>query len=195
MRRAAVLLGCLLLSAGCLGNVEVGVPPGMPACAWPENKVGSGLLLVAQSVPTAQWLPCVRALPVGWTFEGLDAQNGWSEIRVGSTDREGDDSVRIRLERSCDVGDARAASSDQPGTRRYDGVSPVRVGYRADRYYVFPGGCVTYHIDFTGRIRAGAEAEVSAALGLVSRSSVADAVEQHTDGRLTLDPPSGEGSQ
>jgi hypothetical protein len=195
MRRAAVLLGCLLMTAGCSGEVVVGTPPGLPACAWPGDTVDGGLLLVAQSVPTAQWLPCVRALPVGWTFEGLDAHNGWSEIRVGSTDREGDDSVRVRLERSCDVGDASSAPTDQPGTRRYDRVSPVSVGYRADRYYVFRGGCVTYHIDFSGRIRAGSEAEISAALGMVSRSSVADAVEQHTDGRLTLDPPSGEGSQ
>jgi hypothetical protein len=186
--RAAVLGCCLLLSTGCLGPVQIGTPSGEPGCASPDGEVGEAMILVAQSVPSAQLLPCLRALPVGWIFHMLDAQHGRTRVLLSAGDRDGEHKVTLLLEASCDVAGAREVSSGQPGARRYDRVSPVTAGYRADRYYVFAGGCVTHRYDLRGRAGAEAADALSAGLGFVSRSTVAATVNQRSHGRLTLDP-------
>jgi hypothetical protein len=178
----------LLLSTGCLGSVQIGTPPGEPECASPDGRVGDALVLVAQSVPSAQLLPCLRALPVGWIFHLLDAQRGRTLVLLSSGDRDGEHKLTLVLEGGCDVGGAREVPSDQPNTRRYDRVTRVAPGYLADRYYAFDGGCVTYRFDLRGRAGAEAADAISTGLGFVSRSTVAAAVSERSHGRLTLDP-------
>jgi hypothetical protein len=186
--RLVAVLGCwVLLSTGCTG-LQVGAPNDVPDCASPDRQVGEALVLVAQSVPSAQLLPCLRSLPVGWIFHMLDVQRGRTRVLLSSGDRDGEHAVALVLEGSCDVAGAREMPSEQPGTRRYDRVLHVIPGYRADRYYVFPGGCVTRRFDLRGRAGAEAAEVVSAGLGFVSRSTVAATVSERSHGRLTLDP-------
>jgi len=183
------VFGCfLLLSTGCMSNVQIGTPSGEPDCASPEGQVSDAVVLVAQSVPSAQLLPCLRALPVGWIFHMLDAQRGRTQVLLSSGDRDGEHKLTLVLAGSCDVTGAREVPSDQPNTRRYDRVTRVAPGYLADRYYVFAGGCVTHRFDLRGRAGAEAAAAISAGLGFVSRSTVAAAVSERSHGRLTLDP-------
>jgi hypothetical protein len=188
VRRVAAVACCLLLSAGCAANIEVGPPPGQPTCADLGRQESDVLVLVAQSVPTASWLPCVRSLPVGWNFQHLDVQRGRTLIRLGATDREGDHVVTVRLTADCDVGGAVKATGEQPALQRYEHVARSAPGYLADWYYRFAGGCVTYHFDLKGRAGAEAASAVSAGLGFVSRDAVAAVVSERSDGRLTLDP-------
>jgi hypothetical protein len=191
MRRVSriVVLGCcLLLSAGCMGGLQIGAPTDVPECASAEGTVGDAMVLVAQSVPSAQLLPCLRGLPVGWIFQMLDVQRGRTQVRLSAGDRDGDHNVMVVLEDGCDVAGAREVPSAQPGTRRYDRITRVDPGYLADRYYVFPGGCVTYRFDLRGRAGAAEAETISAALGFLSRSTVAAAVSERSHGRLTLDP-------
>jgi len=192
MRRAS-LLGCLLLSAGCSAQLNVGAPTGLPDCTAQPGRVNAALVLAAQSVPTAQWLPCVHSLPLGWNFEQFDARNGRTLVTLRSTDRGGDYAVTVALERSCDVSGAGETASEQPDARRYDKMSPASSRYRGDRYYVFQGGCISYHFDFRGRAGADSAAAVSAGVGFISRTRLADAVDQRSDGRVPLDPPAGKG--
>jgi hypothetical protein len=187
--RLAAALGCwVLLSTGCMGGLQVGAPADVPDCASPDGLVGEAMVLVAQSVPSAQLLPCLRSLPVGWIFHMLDAQRGRTRLLLSSGDRDGEHEVALVLAGSCDVAGAREVPSEQPGARRYDRVLPVASGYRADRYYVFPGGCVTYTFNLRGRAGAEAAEAIAAGLGFVSRSTVAAAVRTRSHGRLTLDP-------
>ena len=189
MRPAAALLGCcLLLAAGCSGNVQVGAPPGEPDCASSADTVSDALILVAQTVPTAQQVPCLRPLPLGWSFTRLDAQSGRTRVYLRSADRDGDHTVTISLTGSCDLAGAQEVRTDRPAARRYDRVPPGGAGYRGDQYYVFQGGCITYHFELRGRAGADAAATVAAGFGFVSRSTVAAAVSQRSHGRLTLDP-------
>ena len=54
---------------------------------------------MAQSVPTATWVPCIRtALPLGWNFHHLDARNGVARFWLDS-DRDGQQAVEVRLDR------------------------------------------------------------------------------------------------
>jgi hypothetical protein len=187
-RLAGVLGCCLLLSTGCAGGVHVGAPTGVPDCTSPDGQVGEAVILVAQSVPSAQLLPCLRALPVGWIFHMLDAQRGRTRVLLSAGDRDGEHEVTLVLEGDCDVTGAREVPSEQSGTRRYDRVARVSPGYRADRYYAFPGGCVTHRFDLRGRAGIEAAEAISAGLGFVSRDAVAATVSRRSHGRLTLDP-------
>jgi hypothetical protein len=187
--RVVAALGCCLpLAAGCSGNVQIGTPSGMPNCTSPDGGIADAEILVAQSVPSAQLLPCLRSLPVGWSFRRLEVQSGRTRVLVGSSDMDGDHQVTVALEASCEAAGAPEVASDLPGARRYDRVAAAEAGYSAARYYVFQGGCITYHFDLHGRAGADAGAAVAAGLGLVSRSTVAAAVRERSHGRLTLDP-------
>jgi hypothetical protein len=187
--RRALPAGLLavLATAGCSAESGfVGTATGLPGCAPVQGTVGGGTVLVAQSVRTATWLPCVRQIPVGWTFSGLRAKDGETVITFDS-DRDGVHALTILLRPSCDVTGATDVPSEQPEMRRYERVTRVSVGYAGERYYTFTGGCVTYRFDLRGDTRGEPVAAVSESLGFVSRASVARRVHDASDGRLELD--------
>jgi hypothetical protein len=188
---AAALACCLLLASGCVANVTVGTPNGRPDCPAPGGRVANSLVLAAQSVPTAQWLPCLRPLPLGWSFRRLEVQSGRTQVTLGASDENGDHRVLLLLRQTCDVAGASEVDSRQAGVRRYDRVAADGSGYHADRYYVFSGGCVAQRFDLQGRAGAQAVGSVSGALGFVSRGAVAAAVDERSRGRITLDRASG----
>jgi len=188
-RPPAAVLALVLLAtgaAGCFNDEVVGSATGLPRCAPTTDDVPGGLVLMAQSVPTAQWLPCVRQVPVGWTFVGFDARDGQTSLRLGS-DREGMTALAVLVRPSCDLTGAAEVPSEWPELRRYERVTRVSSGYGGERHYVFTGGCVTYRFDLHGDTRAEAVAVVTDALGFVSRESVARQVRQGSHGRLELD--------
>ena len=79
--------------------------------------------LQAQAVPTAELVPCVATLPVGWSFGLLTANNGRSTITVDH-DRAGSKAIDLRFAGSCDVTGATEVSSRRP--RRPVGSSAAR---------------------------------------------------------------------
>ncbi len=186
-RRALLVLAVLAPAlAGCVNAEVVGSATGLPRCAAEADDLAGGMVLMAQSVPTASWLPCVRRVPVGWTFVGFDARDGETSIRFGS-DREGMEALTVLVRPSCDLTGAAEVPSEWPELRRYERVTRVSSGYGGERHYTFPGGCVTYRFDLRGDSRAEAVAVVTDSLGFVTRDSVEQQVRDHSDGRLELD--------
>jgi hypothetical protein len=185
-RLAAVAVALALAATGCLNAEVVGSATGLPRCAPQTGDVPGGMVLMAQSVPSAQWLPCVRRVPVGWSFVGFEARDGQTNIRFGS-DREGMTALTVLLRPSCDLTGAGQVPSEWPELRRYERVTRVSSGYGGERHYTFTGGCVTYRFDLQGNTRAEAVAVVTDALGFVSRENVARQLEAASDGRLHLD--------
>ena len=58
-------------------------------CSDGAHAADNGVILMAQSVPTATWVPCIsNALPLGWQFHHLDARNGVARFWLDS-DRDG----------------------------------------------------------------------------------------------------------
>ncbi|MDQ1721518.1 MAG: hypothetical protein QOI26_1252 [Pseudonocardiales bacterium] len=200
MKRQGVLaLSSLPLMAvsGCSGSFEIGRSAmGMPQCPAQQEQtpgdLSSALLLVAQSVPTATRLPCVRALAAGWTFRRLDARTNRARFTLDS-DREGASAVTVTLERNCDVSAAAEVASDEAGTHRFDRVASPSSGYRGDRFYVYDGGCVTYHLNLGGKTGAEPVQAISEMLQFVDRDVLRRYVHHYSDGRFELDaaPASG----
>jgi len=189
MSRRAVLAAVAavaLAATGCLNAKLDTSASGLPQCAPRPGQLPGGLVLIAQSVPSAEWLPCIRQVPVGWFFNAFDAHDGQTRILLGS-DREGETAVTVLLRETCDVTGAQEVPSEWPELNRWERVTRVSTGYGGERHYTFTGGCVTYRFDLRGNSRAEAVATVTDALGFVSRASVARQLEAASHGQLHLD--------
>jgi hypothetical protein len=187
-RSALVALLAVGAAAGCSTDpgVVVGSAAGMPHCVPPNGSAEGGTVVLAQSVPTAQWLPCVREVPVGWMFVSYLPRDGQTSIRFAS-DRDGASALTVLLRPSCDLSGATEVPSEQPEMRRYERVTRVSTGYGGERHYTFTGGCITYQFDLRGNTRAEPVATISESLGFLSRSRLARQVHDSSDGRLELD--------
>jgi membrane-associated phospholipid phosphatase/tRNA A-37 threonylcarbamoyl transferase component Bud32 len=145
------------------------------------------LWLQAQAVPSASLVPCVRALPVGWSLSNVAVNDGRSVIALHH-DRTGVDAMVARLTAGCDVGQATEQASSQPGVRRYQRVERQGPAYSAVRFDVFPGGCVTTRIRALDSSRAEVTGAAPGILGYTSREALAQDLERRSGGRLHLDP-------
>ena len=162
----------------------------VPACRY-QGRHGTALvILIAQAVPTASQLPCVELLPAGWSVSDMFVRNGRVRFSLDS-DRVGTRAVQVVLERYCTFGRVTRVPSDHPGTRRYQEVISIEPGrrYQGAIYYLFPGGCVTYRLDFRSDEQARPLGEVSLALGFVTRDALRQTFRVFTEGRVPLDPP------
>ena len=108
---------------------------------------GHSMILAAQAVPSAAQLLCISALPSGWQIGGTDIASGHARFWLDS-DQAGPQALTVTLAAACDVSCARQAPSDQPGTRRFDRPVTGAAGFASLRFYTFPGGCVSYQLDF-----------------------------------------------
>lgn len=140
MTRLRVLPGLALLAVvlGSCSPAASGVPP----C-----EAGERLAIVAQSVPGASYIPCIRALSAGWTAKHFDAARGHTRFTLtsGAT---GARPVAVFYSAACSVTGGAPAMPRAEGVRtsvQLRSISPRYAGTIAD---VFPGGCVTYTFDF-----------------------------------------------
>ena len=185
-RRAigAVGLATLFVLASC--SVEQTLPP-------PNCSSGGTVLIVAQSVRSASQVPCLADLPTGWTVAAVRVNEHHSVITLDS-DRAGEGAAVLRLEESCDVTDAVPARNDlvpleatdlgmgidasppQEPAERFDLIERVQPSFRAERFYVFPGGCVSWTFDFDEGASATESLSIGNALVLTSRQQLQDGI-------------------
>jgi tRNA A-37 threonylcarbamoyl transferase component Bud32/membrane-associated phospholipid phosphatase len=152
---------------------DIGVDP--PLCG-----TGNSMILAAQAVPSAALVPCVAALPSGWQVGGADIATGHSRFWLDS-DQAGARAVTITLSAACDVAGARPVPSDQPGARRFERQLSQRPRFTALRFYVFPGGCVTYQFSFVPGASPLLAIPVNGAVGFLPRATLADHI-KNTEG-------------
>ncbi len=196
VRRAAVtaLVGVPLLAAGC-GAGAAGTIGAVPACATGDDaRAANAVVLMAQAVPTATWVPCVESVPVGWTFAGLEAQTGSARFWLDS-DRDGVHAIEVRLTAGCDTDGATEIPSERDGLRRFERVTQVTPQYLGRRQYVFPGGCVTVVFRLSGDNRGEPLALATQSLGVLGREELAAQVHEESGGRLQLDPPATDAAE
>lgn len=170
-RTAALVLIVATYGAGCASTPSQAIPSCDP------NQGGDALILMAQAVPSATQAPCIEKFPVGWTFGGEVFENGRGEFWLDS-DRAGDRAVTVVLERTCDVGRAVEVrgEADEVGLRRFEEPRSLSPAFSGRRYYRFPGGCVTYRFSFPGEGSFVLAAEVTEALGFISRREGVEAL-------------------
>lgn len=161
-RRAVLVLAFLAAVLPACANTTVATV----ACRLDEY----ALVLSAQAVPSATMIPCISELPAGWTYSGSEIRDGISRFWLDS-DRAGLRAVEVDLSATCDTSDAVeiAPSPDEAGAQVYSEPLTLRPALTANRYIVFPGGCVTYRYRFQAGASSTLSLEADEALGFFPR--------------------------
>ncbi len=176
---AVAMLAIITAAVGETGNAffpaarNLGVQA--PACG-----TGHSMILSAQAVPSAALLPCIAALPAGWTIGGADIASGKASFWLDS-DRAGPRAVTVTLTATCDTSGAQQIPSDQPGTRRFEHPLSLAPQFSGLRFYTLPGGCATYRFSFAHGTSPALAVAVDNALAFQSRSTLVNYV-RHTEG-------------
>ena len=190
MRRGVVGVALVALAvAGCSSDGPNSAITNAPLCeTGHDGQAANAVILMAQSVPSAGWVPCIRAaLPLGWNFHHLEASNGEARFWLDS-DRDGTRAVEVRLTGSCSTAGATEIPSYREDMRRLERVERISPGYVGRRYYVFDGGCLTVLFRLGGDNPGEALALATQVVGVVSRADLQEQVHEESDGRLELDP-------
>jgi hypothetical protein len=157
----------------------------------PRCEAMEPMWLQAQAVSTAELVPCVARLPVGWSFGLLTVNNGRSTMTVDH-DRGGSKTIDLRFAESCDVTGATEVASEVPAARRFergaiDGTDTILTWYE-----VFRGGCATVRLSshrHAPEVLAEVTTQADEVIGFVSRAHLARRLDERSHGRLQLDPP------
>ena len=78
----------------------------------------------------------------------------------------------ITLAAACDTAGAREIPSDQPGMRRFERPLSLEPQFSDQRFYTFPGGCVTYQFRFPPGVSPVLAGAADTAVSFVPRSSL-----------------------
>jgi hypothetical protein len=176
-RAVAAMLGFLVVMpvvSSCSGPVSGAVPK----CGAVER-----VALIAQSVPTTSYVPCISALQPGWSSSGLHTQDGGTRFTLNS-DRSPNHSVHVELSRLCPIGTATPIAPRTPGGRTYLSLSSIDPRYAGTMYDVFPGGCVSYRFDFERGAHIPLMAQLQSIVGFVPRQQLRLDVQRQLGVRL-----------
>jgi hypothetical protein len=148
IRRVALAAAVLAVTVIVLFiGVQTVVPVGNLGASAPSCGTGHSMILSAQAVPSAAMLPCIAALPSGWSIGGADITSGKVSLWLDS-DRAGTRAITVTLTAACGTSGAQQIPSDQPGMRRFERPLSLAPQFTGLRFYTFPGGCVTYRFAF-----------------------------------------------
>ncbi|MDQ3897350.1 MAG: hypothetical protein M3326_08955 [Actinomycetota bacterium] len=151
----------------------------------PECEAGPRLALVAQSVPGAAYVPCVRHLPEEWSVRSFHAGRDGAAFTLVPRGP-GSRPVRVEFVAGCDVTGAVPATPRAEGVRtsiRLVAIAPRYTGTLTD---AFAGGCVTYRFDFARGPHIALMEQLGAAVGLFSRRELS--LDLHHQLGVDLDP-------
>lgn len=187
-------LGAALLTAALLGAATgcaqpVSIDSELVACRVGDDATpANGVILMAQAVPSATFVPCLDTVPLGWHFAELDAGRGSARFWLDS-DRDGVHAIEVLLTASCDTSGATEIPSDRTEMRRLELVTQLAPQYVGKRFYLFDGGCITVLFTVAGQDRAEPLAVATQGIGAVPREDLRALVREESGGRLELDPP------
>ena len=147
--RRVIVVAAMLGAAVAAVNITaaayrpaVGIGTAAPFCG-----TGHSMILSAQAVPSAALLPCIAALPSGWTVAGADSTSGRSVFWLDS-DQAGPRALTVSLTATCGTSGAVRIPSDHPGAERFERPLSLQPRFTLARIYTFAGGCVTYQFSF-----------------------------------------------
>lgn len=147
----------------------------------PVCEVRPPTILMAESVRSATKIPCVKSLPVGWSWGGFRAEDGETTFELSAT-AGGDAAVTVRFVARCPVEQTGVDIADDI---ELDEVVASEDPYEAQRTYRFDGGCATVRIAFV----SGAPVDrllrdVDRSIGFLDRAVIDDELRSQGDRRL-----------
>ena len=174
-----LVAGLTLLSLALVGGCA------SPETTMPGCEPGGRLGILAQAVPSASQVPCLKEMPVGWNFDSLDVDSGRARFWLHS-DRAGLRAAEVELSSTCDVEGATRVAAEEEATERYQRLLSLSPRFVGTTYDVFDGGCVTYRYELVKGPHIVLYQELHEAVSLFSRQGLADDV--RGDLGLDFDP-------
>ena len=171
----AAVLGAAVLAVGLA--VTAYRPPINLGSTPPVCGTGHAMILSAQAVPSAALLPCIAALPSGWTADGADVRDGQAVFWLDS-DQAGRRALTITLTAACATSGAERIPSDQPGAARFERPLTLRPRFTLTRMYTFAGGCISYQFSFAPGAAPTLGIPVDTAIAFEPRSTLVSHVRQ-----------------
>lgn len=156
----ALIMGATMLT-GCASLRDT-----VPGCGDPLR-----MAIIAQSVPGAAYLPCIRQLPQGWSTSAFDPGNGGTRFALDS-DRAPGAPVIVQLRAGCRVGGAPPTHPRADGVRTYERLISTSPRTAGTLYDVFPGGCITYRFTFVLGPSIALIQQFESAVGLYPRQQL-----------------------
>jgi hypothetical protein len=179
VKRVALAAGVLAIAAvSGFSDVRAFSPADDPGAYAPRCGTGHSMILSAQAVPSAAKLPCLAALPSGWSIGGADITSGTVIFWLNS-DRAGPGAITVTLTARCDISGAQQIPSDQPGTRRFERPLSLLPRFSGLRFYTFPGGCATYRFSFAPGASPVLAIATGSALSFQPRPALVDFVRRN----------------
>ncbi len=158
---AIVLLAVTAALTGCAASGGA-----VPACNDPLR-----LAIIAQSVPSAAYVPCIAGLQPGWETAGFNPTQDGTSFLLDS-DRSPGQPVTVRLTTTCRTSGASPSPARAPGVLSYTRLDSIRPRFAGRLYDVFPGGCVTYTFDFSHGSQIALVEQFKAAIDLYPRQQL-----------------------
>jgi len=181
VRVRILILALLSVSLGAC--TEAVVQGAVPRCSAGEE-VTDELILEAQSVPSAQLLPCLAELPPDWSVTEFRVRDGETSIALTAHSGAGG-VVRATLTEGCDTSNATEEFSGKDNVRLFVEItSSVDDALVGTHFYTFAGGCATYSFDLRGVGKGALYAEARSALDFTPRSAVEEGIERETGFKL-----------
>jgi hypothetical protein len=159
---AASLVICPVLAVVALTGCAALHDP-VPRCGDPQR-----LAIIAQSLPGAAYIPCIRGLPPGWSTSAFNPTQDGTSFLLNS-DRSPQNPVTVHLTATCRLGHASPQPPRAPGVRTYTRLSSISPRVAGILYDVFPGGCVSYGFDFALGPNIALTEQFENTIGLYSR--------------------------
>jgi tRNA A-37 threonylcarbamoyl transferase component Bud32/membrane-associated phospholipid phosphatase len=141
---------------------------------------GDSMIVSAQAVPSSAMLPCIAALPSGWTDGLAQASNGKVVFWLDS-DLAGPRAVTVTLTAACDTSGAVRVPSDQPGAARFERPLALEPRFMLVRMYTVAGGCITYQFSFAAGAAPSLAIFVDEAIAFEPRSVLVEYI-RRTEG-------------
>jgi hypothetical protein len=151
----------------------------------PECATSTPVLLFGQAVPTARYVPCVAALPVAWSVESTEVEDGRGRFTL---DAAALGTARFAVHQSC-APDGESIDSPVPNdgvtaTLQHDGTKAATL------WLQYRGGCVTVDLDteeptidqLLDAVTQGTDT-LPRVVRLIDRDRLDDAARHRTDGR------------
>ena len=168
----AAMIAAMFAAVTALTGCAAASSDTAPGCDDPLR-----LAIIAQSLPTATYVPCLRDLPEGWSSSGFDATQSGTSFLLDS-DRSPERPVRVQLTATCRPGIASPSPPRAPGVLTYTRLTSVTPRFTGTVYDVFPGGCVSYAFDFALGSQIALMEQFEGAVGLYPRQQLQLIVKQ-----------------
>ena len=182
-----VTVGVALSTALAVALTGCGAEPPSPdlKCASRPSQV-----LAAQSVPEAQYVPCISDVQAPWMLMSTDSDQDRTEVVMEwSSSGNATERALVTLQATCSLGGASVTTTGVPPDV---GVTGAVSGRTVTTTYSFEGGCVQVDVTRARHQEAKPLTSDDFTIEFVPREVLEQYVLEQTNDRVGLDP--GEGS-